>query len=83
MVMTEDPTLLPVSIPPADLPVVDGDYEYRVIQVPRGTARCELRRLLTDHAEYGHWELARVRLSVGGRCQVWVRRRIMRVVRTA
>jgi len=81
--MTEDPTLLRISELPTDLPAVSGDYEYRVLTVPRGTPRAEVRRLLTDHAEYGQWELARVRLSFGGRHQVWLRRRIIRVVRTA
>jgi hypothetical protein len=81
--MTEDPTLLPVPIPPVDLPAVDGEYEYRVLNVPCGTPRSEVRRLLTEHAEYGRWELARVRLAFGGRYQVWLRRRIIRVVRTA
>jgi hypothetical protein len=83
VVMTEDPTLLPVPEPPTDLPAVDGEYEYRVLMVPRGTPRAEVWRLLTDHAEYGRWELARVRLSFGGRHQIWLRRRIIRVVRTA
>jgi hypothetical protein len=81
--MTEDPTLLPVPFPPLDLPAVEGDYEYRVLTMPRGTSRFDVRRLLTDHAEYGRWELARVRLAFGGRHQVWLRRRIIRVVRTA
>lgn len=81
--MTEDPTLLPVPIPPWDLPAVQGDYEYRVLTVPRGTSRADVRRWLTDHAEYGRWELAKVRLSFGGRHQIWLRRRIIRVVRTA
>lgn len=81
--MTEDPTLVPVPLPPRDLPVVEGDYEYRALIVARGTPRSEVRRMLTEHAEYGRWELARVRLTFGGRHQVWLRRRIIRVVRTA
>jgi len=81
--MTEDPSLLRVPFPPPDLPAVDGDYEYRVIMVPRGTPRSEVHRLLTDHAEYGRWELARVRLYMGGTHRIWLRRRIIRVIRTA
>jgi hypothetical protein len=81
--MTQDPSLLPVPSPPPDLPVVDGEYEYCVITVPRFTSRSEVRRLLTDHAEYGRWELARVRLQMGGTRRIWLRRRIIRVVRTA
>ena len=46
--MTEDLTLLPLPIPPADLPAVAGDYEYRVLTVPWGTSRSQMRRLLSD-----------------------------------
>jgi hypothetical protein len=60
-----------------------GDYEYRQLYLPRGTTRGEARRLLTDHAEYGHWELARLRLAADGSRRVWLRRKVIRVVRTA
>ena len=40
------------------------------------------RRLLTDRAEYGGWELDRLRLLPDGRRTVTVRRRIIRVTRT-
>ena len=60
-----------------------GDYEYQQLYLPRGTTRGEARRLLTDHAEYGHWELARLLLYLGGARKVWLRRRIIRVQRTA
>ena len=70
---------LPVPPPPAAGP---GDYEYRLLTLPRGTSRSEARRLMTEHAEYGHWELARVRLYAGGARHVWLRRKIIRVTRT-
>jgi len=38
-----------------------------------------MRRRLTDDAEYGHWELARTRIYLGGSRKVWLRRRILRV----
>ena len=60
-----------------------GEYEFRVLTLPRGIHRSEVRRMLTDEAEYGHWELARVQLFMGGRRRVWLRRRILRVARTA
>jgi hypothetical protein len=61
-----------------------GDhYEYRVLTLSRETTRGDVRRLLTEHAEYGRWELARVRLYVGGNRKVWLRRKIIRVARTA
>ena len=58
-------------------------FEFRVITMPRGTTRGEVRQVLTDHAEYGRWELARVRLYGGGVRRVWLRRRILRVDRSA
>ena len=73
----------PVPPLPGDLPPGAGEYEYRVLSIPRGTSRAEARRMLTEHAEYGRWELARVRVSMGGGHRVWLRRKIIRVVRTA
>lgn len=58
-------------------------FEFRVLTLPRGTSRSEARQVLTEHAEYGRWELARVRLYLGGTRKVWLRRRILRVERTA
>jgi hypothetical protein len=57
-------------------------YEYRELLIPRGTSRAEARQLLTEHAEYGRWELARVRLFTGGVRRVELRRRILRVQRS-
>ena len=59
-----------------------GDYEYREIALPRGVSRAQALQVLTEHAEYGRWELARVLLYAGGRRRVWLRRRILRVSRT-
>ncbi|EGG45897.1 hypothetical protein SGM_3985 [Streptomyces griseoaurantiacus M045] len=49
--------------------------------VPRGVSRKEATRLLTDHAEYGHWELHRLSLMRDGSRRVRLRRRIIRQVR--
>ena len=46
--------------------VAMGEWEYQHLYLPRGTSRGAARRLLTDHAEYGHWELARLRLFADG-----------------
>ncbi|GEL47191.1 hypothetical protein CHO01_23070 [Cellulomonas hominis] len=54
-------------------------YEYRVVTIPRTTSRTDARRLLTDEAEHGRWELARTLLYSGGERKVWLRRRIIRV----
>jgi uncharacterized protein DUF5703 len=77
-----DPTRRAAPAPAGSVPG-SGEYEYRVITLPRGLSRSDARRLLTDHAEYGRWELARVQLFMGGARRVWLRRRIMRVARTA
>jgi hypothetical protein len=42
------------------------EYEFRDVFVPRGVSRAAAARLLTDHAEYGHWELDRLRLYPDG-----------------
>jgi Family of unknown function (DUF5703) len=59
------------------------EYELRELRFPRGTTREESRRALTDQAEYGHWELARLRLYPDGSRRVWLRRRIIRQARSA
>ena len=58
-------------------------YEFQTFTLPRGTSRAAAHRYLTDAAEYGHWELARLRLRPDGTRQVWLRRRIIKAVRTA
>ena len=57
-------------------------YDYLVLYLPRGTSRDAARRILTDHAEYGEWELARLRLFADGSRKATLRRRIIRAVRT-
>ncbi|CAN3979778.1 hypothetical protein ADK60_14490 [Streptomyces sp. XY431] len=58
------------------------EYEYQSLRMPRGTSRNAARQLLTDHAEYGHWELDRLRLLPDGSRTVLLRRRIIRQVRS-
>lgn len=57
------------------------EYEFREMYVARGVSRKDATRLLTDEAEYGHWELERVRLYADGSRTVRLRRRIIRQVR--
>lgn len=59
------------------------EYEYRVLTFDRHTSKAAARQEIREHAEYGRWELARVRLFTGGGRKVWLRRRIIRVQRTA
>lgn len=71
----------------SDMPRAERDrpahqYEVKVLTLPRTTSRGEVRRLLTEEAEYGKWELARHRLYVDGGRKVWLRRRIIRVQST-
>ena len=59
-----------------------AQYSYMVLYMPRGTSRDVARRILTDHAEYGRWELARLRLYADGSRKVTLRRRTIRATRT-
>ena len=58
------------------------EYAYLVLYLPRGTSRDAARRILTDHAEDGEWELDRLRLYADGSRKATLRRRIIRAVRT-
>lgn len=57
------------------------EYETWRLDFPRTATRAEVRQILTEHAEYGRWELWRVRRYVDGRSRVWLRRRRFRVAR--
>ncbi len=55
------------------------EYEFQRFSLPRSISRSAVCRLLTDHAEYGGWELARLRLYADGSRKVELRRKIIRV----
>lgn len=55
------------------------EYEFQRFSLPRTISRSAVRRMLTDRAEYGGWELARVRLFPDGTRKIELRRRIIRV----
>jgi hypothetical protein len=59
-----------------------AEYSYLVLNLPRGTSRDAARRILTEHAEYGHWELSRLRLYADGSRKATLRRKVIRAVRT-
>lgn len=65
------------------LSVTMVEYEFKELRFHPGTSRAEVRQLLTEAAEYGHWELARVTLYLGGTRRATLRRKIIRVRRTA
>ncbi|MDN4473117.1 DUF5703 family protein [Demequina zhanjiangensis] len=56
-------------------------FEWRVVTIPRDVSKADARAMLTEQAEYGHWELARTQLFIGGTRKFWLRRRTMRVER--
>jgi hypothetical protein len=58
------------------------EYSYRVVYLPRGMPRDAARRILTDHAEYGQWELARLRLYADGSRKATLRRQVIRPAKT-
>ncbi len=59
------------------------EYEYLTLEFPRQARREDIRRALTEHAEYGHWELHRSLVYVGGLRRAYLRRRIIRVRRAS
>ena len=59
-----------------------AEYSYLVLYLPRGMPRDAARRILTDHAEYGQWELARMLLNADGSRKATLRRQVIRQVRT-
>jgi hypothetical protein len=58
-------------------------YEYLVLTVSAGEPLPAARKLLTEHAEYGKWELERSCIYMGGGRRYWLRRKVLRVERTA
>jgi hypothetical protein len=60
-----------------------AEYEFRSVYLPRGTSRTAAVRILTDEAEYGHWELDRVYMTADGTRYIRLRRKVIRAVRTA
>ena len=57
------------------------EYEVERIRLGRHLSRNAVRQLLTDHAEYGGWELARLRRYRDGSGDAWIRRKIIRMRR--
>lgn len=54
---------------------IDGEWEYRPVQLPGEVSRVTAAVRLTIQAEFGGWELSRVRLYPRGVRKVWLRRR--------
>lgn len=58
------------------------EYEIRHLYLPRGTTRAQAKAMFTEQAEYGAWELARLRLYPDGSRRAWLRRKIIRATLT-
>ena len=59
--------------------MASAEYEVQKLVVSRTESRGAVRRLLAEHAEYGGWELTRLRRYRDGTREVWIRRKIIRV----
>jgi hypothetical protein len=59
-----------------------AEYSYLTVYLPRELTLDAARRILTDHAEYGDWELARLRRYADGSRKATLRKRVIRPVRT-
>jgi hypothetical protein len=55
--------------------VVEGDWEYRRLQLPAGVSRRAAATQLSIHAEFAGWELSTVRLYSDGSRRIWLRRK--------
>jgi Family of unknown function (DUF5703) len=59
------------------------EWEFRSVTFSRDFPRNVVTKLLVERAEYGGWELDRVRIGPDGARRVILRRKIIRAVRTA
>lgn len=58
------------------------EYEIERLRLGSHMSRRAVRQLLTDQAEHGGWELARLRRYANGSREVWIRRKIIKVMST-
>ncbi|WP_435768738.1 DUF5703 family protein [Nocardioides sp. SYSU DS0651] len=59
------------------------EWEFDQVTFEREFSRNMVTKLLVERAEHGGWELDRVRIGPDGKRRVVLRRKIIRVVRTA
>ncbi len=60
-------------------PAPGVEWEYERITIAREYPRSVVTKMLVERAEYGGWELDRVRVSPDGTRRVVLRRKIIRV----
>jgi hypothetical protein len=58
------------------------EYVVERVRVEHHVPRSQVRQLLSEHAEYGGWELTRLRRYRDGSRDIWIRRKIIRVTAT-
>jgi hypothetical protein len=58
------------------------EWQFEKVTFSREYPRNVVTRLLVERAEYGGWELVRVRITPDGTRRVILRRKIIRAVRT-
>lgn len=68
-----------MAVRTATIPV---EYEVQRVRLDRTLSRKAVARLLIDHAEYGGWELHRLRRYRDGTREAWIRRKIIKARRT-
>jgi hypothetical protein len=56
------------------------EYQVERVRLGRHVPRSAVRQLLTEQAEYGGWELTRLRRYRDGTRDVWIRRKIIRAL---
>lgn len=52
------------------------------VRLDRWASRSTVRQVLAEHAEYGGWEMTRLRRYADGTREVWIRRKIIKAVPT-
>jgi hypothetical protein len=57
------------------------EWQFAQLSIPREFSRSVVAQLLTDRAEYGGWELDRLRVGTDGVRRVVLRRKIIRQAR--
>ncbi|GAA1397285.1 DUF5703 family protein [Luteococcus peritonei] len=55
------------------------DFEVQTVKLPYTASRNQVRKLLTEEAEYGRWELVRLRRYRDGSTTAWLRRKVIKV----
>jgi hypothetical protein len=58
------------------------EYQVERVRLDRRETRSAVRQVLAERAEYGGWEMTRLRRYADGTREVWIRRKIIKAVPT-